>query len=353
VYPELSWLIDHGINVWYDEGIEPGTEWSDAIADAIEGCSTFIYFISPRSITSEDCRRELNYALSHGLNVQAVHLEATTIERGLELSLSNRQAILRHELDEDRYHEKLLQALQQTRGTKSTVPTKAPSRSRRDLRRATVLSIAVVSLAALGLVAVSLLAPAPGPEGSGKTDVFLRPARDLFADENVRFAEALTTEILAKFSSVAGWRSHLLATETTFGDGYVVEPSIRRTAELVWNEIPPRLRDSLMLALHRGGRTAEAAQRHVEVATYAETTPGTTAETWVFWGLTHYAVAEGNFDDAFKWLQLARANDPDFVLLVASLAYTRNQRYATLREDPRFAEVVKWARTPLSARSPN
>ena len=124
VYPELSWLNDHGINVWYDEGIDPGTEWSDAIADAIEGCATFIYFISPRSITSEDCRRELNYALSHDLNyalshdlnVQAVHLEPTPIERGLELSLSNRQAILRHELDEDRYHDKLLQALQQTQG---------------------------------------------------------------------------------------------------------------------------------------------------------------------------------------------------------------------------------------------
>jgi tetratricopeptide (TPR) repeat protein len=122
---------------------------------------------------------------------------------------------------------------------------------------------------------------------------------------------------------------------------------------LVWNEILPRQRDLLMLALQRSGRTAEAAQRHVEVATYAETTPATTQNTWALWGLTHYAVAEGNFDDAFKWLQLARANDPDFVLLVASLAYTRNQRYATLREDPRFAEVVKWSRTPLSARTSN
>ena len=83
---------------------------------------------------------------------------------------------------------------------------------------------------------------------------------------------------------------------------------------------------------------------------YAETTPGTSGNTWALWGLTHYAVAEGNFDDAFRWLQLARANDPDFVLLVASLAYTRNQRYATLREDPRFAEVVKWSRASLAQR---
>ena len=49
-YAEIAWLQDHGFNVWWDEGISPGSEWSDVLADAIQGCATFLYFITPRSV---------------------------------------------------------------------------------------------------------------------------------------------------------------------------------------------------------------------------------------------------------------------------------------------------------------
>ena len=32
VYPELVWLKESGFNIWYDEGIEAGTEWTEALA---------------------------------------------------------------------------------------------------------------------------------------------------------------------------------------------------------------------------------------------------------------------------------------------------------------------------------
>ena len=31
VYPELVWLRNQGVNVWYDEGISPGTEFPDEL----------------------------------------------------------------------------------------------------------------------------------------------------------------------------------------------------------------------------------------------------------------------------------------------------------------------------------
>ena len=34
VCPELVWLKEHGRNVWYDEGIAPGEEWTQELADA-------------------------------------------------------------------------------------------------------------------------------------------------------------------------------------------------------------------------------------------------------------------------------------------------------------------------------
>ena len=31
VYPEISWLQEQGVNIWYDEGISPGEEWSEEL----------------------------------------------------------------------------------------------------------------------------------------------------------------------------------------------------------------------------------------------------------------------------------------------------------------------------------
>ena len=42
VYRELSRLRDTGFNLWYDEGIEPGAEWSAEIAEHIENCAVFL-----------------------------------------------------------------------------------------------------------------------------------------------------------------------------------------------------------------------------------------------------------------------------------------------------------------------
>ena len=32
VYPEITRLKDHGLNVWYDESIPPGLTWLDEVA---------------------------------------------------------------------------------------------------------------------------------------------------------------------------------------------------------------------------------------------------------------------------------------------------------------------------------
>ena len=54
VFAEIRWLQDQGINVYYDSGITPGSEWSDELAAAIKSCSQFLYLITPRSVTSEN-----------------------------------------------------------------------------------------------------------------------------------------------------------------------------------------------------------------------------------------------------------------------------------------------------------
>jgi TolB-like protein len=111
VYPELAQLKDAGFNIWYDEGISPGSTWRDEVALALTQSKVFLYYISPNSIRSENCLQELNFALSRERKVLAVHLEPTELTMGVELSLSNKQAIIKADLTETAYFDKLNNAL--------------------------------------------------------------------------------------------------------------------------------------------------------------------------------------------------------------------------------------------------
>lgn len=39
VFAEIRRFNEAGFNVWYDEGIAPGNEWSDEIAEALSNCA--------------------------------------------------------------------------------------------------------------------------------------------------------------------------------------------------------------------------------------------------------------------------------------------------------------------------
>ena len=56
IYPELSSFHEAHVNSWYDEGIEPGAEWREEIADAITHARLFLYFVTSSSIQSEHCK---------------------------------------------------------------------------------------------------------------------------------------------------------------------------------------------------------------------------------------------------------------------------------------------------------
>ena len=107
VHSEIRLLQDQGINVWFDEGIVPGDEWSETLASAINGSSWFVYYISPNSVVSEHCRRELTYANDCGTHVIGIYLEPAELPGGLRLSLGNRQLIDRYGLEPSLYLEKL------------------------------------------------------------------------------------------------------------------------------------------------------------------------------------------------------------------------------------------------------
>ncbi len=112
VYPEICWLQDSGFNVWWDEGISPGAAWRNELADALRGCSLIVYLVTPNSVSSSQCVREINFGLDeYQRPVLAVHLLETKLPDALGLSLIDRQAILKHELPSEDYVRKLSKAI--------------------------------------------------------------------------------------------------------------------------------------------------------------------------------------------------------------------------------------------------
>ena len=83
VYPEIIRLKKQGFNIWYDEGINPGASWRDELADRISRCDLFVYFVTPRSIKSNNCKKEVNYAIDHDKPLIAVHLEHAELAGGI------------------------------------------------------------------------------------------------------------------------------------------------------------------------------------------------------------------------------------------------------------------------------
>lgn len=131
VYDEIAWLQACGLNVWYDEGISAGAEWREELGEAIRDCHLFLFFVSPEATESENCRRELNFALDHERPTLAVYLSETEMSPGLYLSLADRQAILRYaEADAD-YRKKLLDTVSRALGAEVPAATVPAHRTRR------------------------------------------------------------------------------------------------------------------------------------------------------------------------------------------------------------------------------
>lgn len=106
VFPVLEELSRRGYRIWYDDGIAPGSEWPENIARHLSACALTLAFISPNSIASANCRREVTFALSKQKPFLAIILEPTEMSLGMEMQLSAQQCVMKYTYtsDEDFYH---------------------------------------------------------------------------------------------------------------------------------------------------------------------------------------------------------------------------------------------------------
>lgn len=129
----VSLLQQNGFRVWYDEGIDPGSEWPTTIAKYLERCSYLIGFISANSLASQNCTCELYTAFNEHKRILVVYLEDVQLEGGLKMQLSSRQAIHWYKYaSENAFFEKLLTApgLNDCREPENSIKTINASKSK-------------------------------------------------------------------------------------------------------------------------------------------------------------------------------------------------------------------------------
>lgn len=109
VYSDLKKLHQCGINLWYDQGIAAGKSWRGQIAQAIQGSSKLLLFISEASLNSQHCLREIDFALNNDIDIVPVYIADIQLPDELALALNRVQALNR--ASDPRYEEHILSAL--------------------------------------------------------------------------------------------------------------------------------------------------------------------------------------------------------------------------------------------------
>lgn len=111
VWPIIDHMNKDGYRCWYDDGIRPGTEWDDNVAEHIQKCEYFIAFISEAYIESDNCRDELNYARDLNKARVLIYIEEVELQGGLAMRLRRLQSIRKYKFNsEEEFYEKLYQA---------------------------------------------------------------------------------------------------------------------------------------------------------------------------------------------------------------------------------------------------
>jgi len=112
VHGVISKLNQLGLHIWYDEGIDPGNEWPEEIARAIDRSSLFVVFVTKDAMASRNVISECYYALDHNKPFLAVFLEDVPFSPGLALRASSTQAIMKFRMSDQDFYAKMVQTIE-------------------------------------------------------------------------------------------------------------------------------------------------------------------------------------------------------------------------------------------------
>lgn len=120
VAPILERLNSEGFRMWYDDGIEWGSEWPESIASHLRQCEVCMAFHSKASVLSANCRQEIHYALKMQKGILSVYLEDVELSEGMDMQLTPFQSTFPYQYaNQEDFFNRLAETkiIQECRGT--------------------------------------------------------------------------------------------------------------------------------------------------------------------------------------------------------------------------------------------
>lgn len=96
-------MHDRGYRIWYDEGIEVGSEWTECIASHLYDAHLVLAFITPAYLASDNCRKEMHYALTKKKKTINIFLAETQLSPGMEMQIGNIFALMKYTFPSEAY----------------------------------------------------------------------------------------------------------------------------------------------------------------------------------------------------------------------------------------------------------
>lgn len=96
-YPIIEQLTQAGYRIWYDDGLHPGDDWPDVIAEKLDKCEMCMVAISKRFSASHNCKNELTFAINEKKPLIVIEIEKYMISIGMRLQLANTQRVKRYD----------------------------------------------------------------------------------------------------------------------------------------------------------------------------------------------------------------------------------------------------------------
>ena len=221
VYPDLKALHDAGFNVYYDEGISPGSRWTSELAEAIEGASLFIAFLSPNAVGSENCTNEVEFAVGRRRPMLVVHVAETEVPAGLELSLGGRQALKKHELASTTYLDRLTEATRTL--LEGGDPDLPATGNRRSTSLVLLVAAAVIVAGVVWFFDFDVSTSVTPPESDLRLAIAVRPFDTTAADPDGQFfADGVADDLIMRLGH---WRTlPVIARGTSFAPSVPADP---------------------------------------------------------------------------------------------------------------------------------
>lgn len=94
-------LCNDGYRVWYDEGIEAGTDWIKNITEHILNSECMISFVTDNYISSENCLDEIEHAKNRKISSIVMYLDDIEIPDWFEMRYSRTQAVVAWKYDNE------------------------------------------------------------------------------------------------------------------------------------------------------------------------------------------------------------------------------------------------------------